>query len=470
MIDETETTMPSRARPPRGVAMAGLAVAMFLVVLDSAMVNLAGATIREDLALSATGLTVVVSSYLVAFAGLLLLGGRLADVLGGRRVFMAGMAVYLAASVVCATAPDGTVLTAGRIGQGIGAAALMPAALSLVLALYPSPAERTRAVGLWGAVAGAGSLVGVFLGGTLTDLLGWESVFWAPVPFGIAGAIVVWVSTPATPGRPGPFDLVGAVTITLGIAAVTFGTSTASEAGWGSPGAIGGLSVGLASLAAFVIAERRSAHPLVPLGVFRRRPVVAANLMVLLVGGTLTSMFFFLPQYQQEVLGMSPLATGMSQLPIAAMIIVGSVAAPVLSKRLGLAHAQPISLAVLLAGILWLAVDPTDAGFSVSLAGAFTLIGAGLGLALVGATTMGVRDSGGGESGLLSGLINASQQVGGAVGLAVVAGIAIRAAGAGGDIAYTTAFLGQAGLIGIALALSLVPSSNARTAAVAAAR
>ncbi|MFI5560656.1 MFS transporter [Amycolatopsis japonica] len=453
-------TVRETKRISRGVAMAGLASAMFLVILDAAMVNLAGSRIRQGLGLSPAELTVVVDSYLVTFAGLLLLGGRLADVLGARKVFLAGMAGYLAATAFCALATGGGMLIAGRIGQGIGAAVLMPAALSLVLGLYPSPAERTRAMGIWGAVAGAGSLVGVFLGGSLTELLGWQAVFVTPVPFGVLGAFVVWRTVAPVPGRPGRFDALGAVTITIGISGLALGMVSASDAGWTAPGTIVGLAAGLVSLAAFVVVERRSARPLVPLGVFRRKPVVTANLVMVLIGGTLTSLFFFLPQYQQEVLGMSPLATGMAQLPLAVMIIVGSVLAPMLAKRVGLGRALPTALTVLLAGFLWLAWDPTTSGFSISLLGAFLLIGTGLGLGAVNATAMAVRDSADGEAGLLSGLVNAAQQLGGAVGLAALAGIAIGAAGTHGDISFTTAFLGEAAFVVIALAVSLASAKR----------
>ncbi|MGK4593137.1 MFS transporter [Amycolatopsis sp. w19] len=453
-------TVRETKRISRGVAMAGLASAMFLVILDAAMVNLAGSRIRQGLGLSAAELTVVVDSYLVTFAGLLLLGGRLADVLGARKVFLAGMAGYLAATAFCALATGGGMLIAGRIGQGIGAAVLMPAALSLVLGLYPSPAERTRAMGIWGAVAGAGSLAGVFLGGSLTELLGWQAVFVTPVPFGVLGAFVVWRAVAPVPGRPGRFDALGAVTITIGISGLALGMVSASDAGWTAPGTVVGLAAGLVSLAAFVVVERRSARPLVPLGVFRRKPVVTANLVMVLIGGTLTSLFFFLPQYQQDVLGMSPLATGMTQLPLAVMIIVGSVLAPMLAKRVGPGRALPTALTVLLAGFLWLAWDPTTSGFSVSLLGAFLLIGTGLGLGAVNATAMAVRDSADGEAGLLSGLVNAAQQLGGAVGLAALAGIAIGAAGTHGDISFTTAFLGEAAFVVIALAVSLASAKR----------
>ncbi len=467
--DAAPTAAPARSPMRRGVAMFGLATAMFLVILDASMVNLAASTIRAGLGLTAAELTLVVDGYLVAFAGLLLLGGRLADVLGARRVFLGGMTVYLAATAACALAGDATTLIVTRIVQGIGAAAVVPAALSLVLAIYTTPAERTRATGIWGAVAGLGSLLGVFLGGTLTQMLGWQAVFLAPVPFGIVGAVVVWRSVRPVPGRPGRFDALGAVTITLGVSGLALGMVSASDVGWTSAGALLGLAVGLASLVAFVVVEARSSHPLVPLGVFRRRPVVTANVVMLLIGGTLVSLFFFLPQYQQEVLGMSPLAAGMAQLPLAGMIIVGSVVSPMLAKRIGLGRALPVALAVLLVGFLWLALDRTTTSFSGSLAGAFVLIGTGLGLGAVGATAMAVRDSADGESGLLSGLVNAAQQLGGAVGLAALAGIAIGASGESGDVSFTAAFLGQAGLVLTALVVALVsltvsaePSTAAR--------
>lgn len=437
--------------------MAGLATAMFLVVLDSSMVNLAGSTIRAGLDLSAAELTAVVNGYLVPFAGLLLLGGRLADVVGGRRVFLAGMSVYVVASLLCASATSGGLLVAARVVQGVGAAIVVPAALSLVLGLYTTAAERTRAMGIWGAVAGAGSLCGVFLGGVMTQALGWPSVFWTPVPFGVAAAIVVWRAVPSAPPRAtsgGRFDVLGAAAITLGLSAVAYGLIAAPESGWGSPVTVAGLVAGALLLVAFVVIERRSAHPLVPLEVFRRGPVVTGNLVMLLVGGTLTALFFFLPQYQQQVLGMSPLTTGLTQVPIAVMIIVGSATAPLLAKLVGLARALPTALAVLLAGLLWLALDTTRTGFSASLLIAFLLIGLGLGLGAVNATAIGVRDTAEGEGGLLSGLVNASQQVGGAVGLAALAGVATT----GAEVSFGTAFLGQSALAVLALAIALVPA------------
>ena len=453
-------TTPARTHVPRGIATAGLATSMFVVVLDAAMANLAGPAIREGLGLSAAELTVVASSYLVPYAGLLLLGGRLADVLGGRRVYLAGMALYVTASAFCALGVSGPVLIAGRIGQGIGAAIVVPSALALALALHPSPAERTRVVGIWGAVAGAGSLLGVGLGGTLTQVFGWQSVFWAPVPVGILSALVVARSVPALRGRPGRFDAVGAITITAGISAVAFGTVSAAETRWSDPGAFVAIAVGLAFLVAFVIAEHRSPHPLVPLAVFRRGPVARAMVVVVLMGATLASMFFFLPQYSQGVLGMDPLTSGLALIPIALMIIAGSVVAPLVARRIGPPRALSAGLVLLLAGFAWLTLNPVTDGFSVHLVGAFVLIGAGTALALVNAIAMAVRDGGDGESGLLSGLVTAGQQVGAAVGVATLSGIAIGAAGAETEIDFTTAFMAEAALVLVALVLSLFPADR----------
>lgn len=461
-MTDTSSSAVAGLRLPRGAALAVLASSMFLIVLDGAMVNLAASTIRSGLGLTSAELAIVANSYLIAVAGLVLLGGRLADVLGGRRMFLIGMSVYVAASALCALAVNGPMLIIGRIGQGVGAAMTIPAALALVLLIYTSAAGRTRALGIWGAVAGAGSLVGVFAGGTLTEVLGWQSVFWAPVPLGIAAAIVVWRTIPPVPGRPGRFDLAGAISITVGITAIALGSVNAAEIGWSSPATLIALGIGAVSLLAFTAAEHRSPHPLVPLSLFRRTAVSISTAVMVLVGGTLTSLFFFLPLYQQEVLGMGALTTGLTQVPIAVMIIVGSVLAPLLTTLLGLTRALSVSLVVLLGGLLWIASNPATE-FTWQHVGAFILMGLGLGLGLVNGMAMAVRDSGEGESGLLSGLVNAGQSLGGAIGLAVLAGIALTA-GAAGGISFTAAFLGAAGLVTVAIVLSGVAAFGERRA------
>lgn len=457
----TAPPLASGLRLSRTAALAVLATSMFVIVLDSAMVNLAASTIRTGLGLSATELTAVANAYLVALAGLMLLGGRLADVLGGRRMFVIGMGVYVAASAFSALSVSGPMLIAGRIGQGIGAALAIPSALALVLLLFSTPSQRTRAMGVWGAVAGAGSLIGVFLGGTLTQVLGWQSVFWAPVPLGLASILIVLRTLPAVPGRPGRFDAAGALSLTLAISALALGLLTAAEAGWAAPSTVGALTVGIAALVAFVVAERRSPHPLVPLAVFRRPPLMIAAAVMVLVGATLAGLFFFLPLYQQDVLGMGALMTGMTQIPLAVMIIVGSAVAPLLAQQIGLHRALPVGLVTLLAGILWLALNSAPT-FGWQHIAAFVLIGAGLGIGSVNAIAMGVRDSTDGESGLLSGLINAAQQLGGAVGLAALAGIAIGSVGSVDEVSFTAAFLGGAGLVVIALVVSLAPTRRPR--------
>jgi EmrB/QacA subfamily drug resistance transporter len=437
-----------------GTAMAGLSTATGVVILDAAMVNLATPAMRTALNLSTTEVSWVVDSYLISFAGLLLLGGRLADVLGGRRMFLSGLALYTAASMACALSFDATTLSAARILQGAGAAVVAPAALSLMLGLHPGDGERRRALGVWGGVAGAGSLLGVALGGVVTQSLGWTAIFWIPVPVGIAAAALVAYAVPASPARSGRFDLPGAAAITIGVSALAFGLISAPEAGWGAARTLASLAVGVAALGVFVVAERRAAQPLVPLGVFRRTPVVLANTVMLLLGAVSVGLFYFLPQYQQNVLGMSPVTAGLTQLPIAVLITLGGFAAPWTARLVGLRPAMAGALSALTAGLLWLAGSDAASEYATGLLGPFLLIGAGLGLGFVHATTIAVSGAAAGETGLFSGLINAARQLGGALGLAAL--IAVAASGDG--VAYTDAFLGTAALALAAAALSLVPA------------
>ncbi|GAA0935848.1 MFS transporter [Nonomuraea longicatena] len=439
-----------------GLAMAGLATATGVVILDAAMVNLATPAIRTALHLSATELSWIVDSYLISFAGLLLLGGRLADVLGGRRMFLWGLALYTAASMACALSFDATTLSVARILQGAGAAVVAPAALSLVLGLYQGDGERRRALGVWGGVAGAGSLLGVALGGVVTQSLGWTAIFWIPVPVGIVAAALVAYAVPPSPARSGGFDLPGAATITLGVSALAFGLISAPEAGWGAARTLVSLAIGVAALAVFVVAERRAARPLVPLGVFRRPPVVLANTVMLLLGAVSVGLFYFLPQYQQNVLGMSPVTAGLTQLPIAILITLGGFAAPWTARLVGLRPAMAGALTALTAGLFWLAGSDATSEYTTALLGPFLLIGAGLGLGFVHATTIAVSGAAVGETGLFSGLVNATRQLGGALGLAAL--IAVAASGDG--VAHTDAFLGTAVLALAAAALSLLPAAH----------
>ncbi|GII92212.1 MFS transporter [Sinosporangium siamense] len=445
--------------------MAGLATAAGVVILDASMVNLATPAMRAGLGLSATELSWVVDGYLIAFAGLLLLGGRLADVLGGQKVFQAGLAVYTIACLACALAPSGAVLIGARVVQGVGAALLTPAALSLMLGLYATLDERRRALGVWGGVAGAGSLLGVALGGVVTQSLGWPAIYWLPVPFMILTGVAVWYAVPHSPARPGRFDLPGAATITLAISALALGLIWAPDAGWGSPRTLVSLAVGVAALAAFAAVELRSPQPLVPLGVFRRGPVVVANIVMLLLGAVSVGLFYFLPQFQQNVLGMSPVATGLSQLPIAVMIALGGFAAPLLARLAGFRPATVGSLIALVAGLFWLAQSGPADQYVTALLGPFLLIGGGLGLGFVYATTMAVSGAAMGETGLLSGLINAARQLGGGLGLAALIAMAAGSgAGAPYGGAYNDAFLSAAVLALIAVVVSLTPAARRETA------
>lgn len=460
-MTQTIPTVASAPRVRRGLVLALLSSAMFLIILNSAMVNLATSSIRHDLALSPMETTAVANVYMVAVAGLVLLGGRLADVLGARRMFLLGIGLYVLASALAALAGIAPVLLAARLGQGIGAATTIPAALALLLRMYHSAADRTRAVGVWGAVSGAGSLIGVFGGGLLTDALGWTSVFWVPVPLGILIALAVWWSVPASPRTTQRIDIPGAISVTVGVAALTLGMVTAADSGWASPATLLILAAGISAIVVFVLVERRSPHPLVPITIVRRAPVVIAAGVMLLAGGTLTSLFFFLPLFQQDILGMTALASGLSQVPIAVVIIIGSILAPALSAAVGVQRALRVALLALLAGVLWIALNPAMT-FGWQHVGAFILVGVGLGLGLVNATAMAVRDGAAGEQGLLSGLVNSAQTLGGAVGLAALTGIGLSAANASGGIDFTAVFFGGAGLVSLAVVLTFLRAASHR--------
>ena len=262
---------------PRSVALAGLATAMGMVILDASMVNVALPAVRAGLGLSTTEQSWVVDGYLVAFAGLLLLGGRLADLLGGRRMFLGGLALYAVATAGSALAPSSAVLIASRVAAGAAGALLIPAALSIVVLLYPGADERRRALGIWGGVAGLGSLLGVGLSGLVVQILGWQAVFWIPVPVAVLIAVTVLLAIAPIPARAGGFDVIGAVTITVGTSALALGLTSATEVGWSSPLPVASLVLGVVALAAFVVAERRSGQPLVPPALFRRGAVVTGN-------------------------------------------------------------------------------------------------------------------------------------------------------------------------------------------------
>ena len=409
----------------RGLALALILLAQLLVVIDVSIVTLALPAIQRGLGFSPAGLQWVISAYALAFGGFLLLGGRLADLLGRRAVLTAGAAVFTAASLACGLAGSAGMLVAARVAEGLGAAMMAPAALSLILALFPEGPQRTRALGAFGAVSGAGGAIGV-LAGMLTTWLSWRWIFFVGLP---VGALIIAGARPLLPeSRAGlghrRFDVAGAVTVTAGLSLLVYAVVTAAARGWGSAATAGLLAGAAALLAAFIAVEARSAAPLLPLSFFRNRAVTAANLAGLLLGALMFPMFVFLSLYMQQVLGYTPIRAGLAFLVIAAGIIASSGLAQHLVTRAGAKAVLTCGLAGFAAAQVLFMRLPAAGSYPAHLLPGFLLVAAALGLAFVGdlvASATGVRSA---DAGLAPGLINTSQQIGGAVGLAVTTTIA----------------------------------------------
>ncbi|WP_370155479.1 DHA2 family efflux MFS transporter permease subunit [Streptacidiphilus sp. EB129] len=457
-----------------------LALAQFVVVLDASIVNIALPSIGTALHFSQSSLSWVIDAYVLTFGGGLLLGGRLADLLGRRRLFIVGLVLFGAASFAGGVATTGAVLIAARVVQGVGGALLAPAALSLVTTIFTEGAERNKAMGVWGAVAGSGGAAGVLLGGVLTSALGWRWVLFVNVPVCLVAAalaplLIAESQESVQAGRRGGVDLPGAATVTAGLGALVYALVGAGNAGWTSARTVGLLAAGAALLFVFVLIERRTASPLVPLRIFRQRQVSAANLIGLLLGAAMLGLFFVLTLFMQQVLGYSPLRSGLAQLPLGVAIIAAAGLASPLVTRLGVKPVLISGITVFAAGMAWLTRIGVHSSFTVALLGPTLLVAVGLGLAFVPLTiaaTSGVPDH---EAGLAGGLINTSQQIGGAVGLAVLATIAtsrtnhlvatgdtVRAALTGG---YQVAFAAGAALLLVAAAVTAVILPRTETAA-----
>jgi EmrB/QacA subfamily drug resistance transporter len=437
--------------PPRSsrrwLALGVLALAQFLVVLDASIVNIALPVLGEQLRMDTVALAWVITAYVLPFGGLLLLGGRLADRYGHRKLFLIGTAGFVAASALAGLSATSGMLLGARALQGASAALLAPAALALVTQLFPSAADRTKALGIWGAVAGIGSAAGVLLGGVLTAAIGWQAVFYVNVPIGVlVVAVIPALITRDLAVRPTRLDYPGAATITGALVAVVGALSAVEQVGFVHPLTLSLTAASLVLGIAFVLIERRTAEPLVPLDVFRNRNLTAGNLVMLLVGAAMVALFFALSVYMQAVLGYDALTAGLTQLPLAGALVIVAALAPKLVTTLGTKNSLIGSLLVLAGGLVWLAASPSDAVFALHILGPSILIGIGLGGAFVTATQLAVDGIEGGEAGLAGGLVNTSQQIGGALGLAVLASIAtartdaLMAAGENAPDALTAGF------------------------------
>ena len=453
--------------PRRWKALAVLAVAQFMVVLDASIVNVALPSIQRSLGFSESGLPWVVNAYTLAFGGFLMLGGRAADLFGRRRMFIAGLGLFSAESLAGGFAQSAGWLIAARGVQGLGAAMLSPAALSIVTTTFTEGAERNKALGIWGALAGAGGAVGVLMGGMLTQWAGWEWVLFVNVPIGAAAAFAAprFVRESKTHEQTS-LDVAGALTVTGGLVALVYALVDASSAGWGSAQTIGLLALSVVLLASFVVVELRTRHPLMPLTIFRNRNVASADAVALLVGASLFSMFFFISLYLQQVLGQSALKTGLSYLPLAISIVLSAGVASQLVTRVGPKPVLVGGLVCVTAGLVLFTQISPDGSYLSDVLLPSVIVAVGLGLSFVSLTITAVSGVSHDEAGLASGLLNTAQQVGGALGLAVLSSVAtsqIADSGGHGRVALTdgfqSAFTVGAGFaaLGVVLALLVVP-------------
>ncbi|WP_149183386.1 MFS transporter [Streptomyces sp. TRM49041] len=452
---------PSPPARPWTVILAACA-GTFLVVLDVSVVNVALPSMRADLGLSAHALQWVVNAYSIAFSGFMLLGGRAADLFGRKRMFLLGLGLFTAASVAGGLAQEGWQLLAARAVQGLGAAVLSPASLTIVTSAVPEGPARTRAISTWAAVGAGGGAAGGLVGGLLTDLLDWRWVLLINVPVGVlalaAGAL--WVREARTGAGRRP-DLPGAVLVTGGLAAFAYGVVQTEQAGWTAPRTLLPLLGGVALLAAFVAVEARTREPLMPLKVFRARAVSAANVALFVIGSATFASWFFMTVYAQNVLGYSPLKAGLALIPSSVSVVVGSKLAPRLVPLFGARNLAVGGALITATGFGWQSLMEVDGIYVTAVLGPGILMMTGVGLALTPLAAMATSGAAPGDAGLVSGLVNTSRTMGGAVGLAVLSTVA--ASGAAGATSaealtagYALAFRTGAGILLAAAALMLL--------------
>jgi EmrB/QacA subfamily drug resistance transporter len=432
----------------RWLGLAALCAAFFMVILDVAIVNVALPTIKVDLDFSQQNLQWVVSAYALTFGGLLLLGGRAADLLGRRRVFMLGVAVFAASSLLAGLAWSEVALIVARAAQGVGAAMMTPAALSILMTTFREGAERNTALGVWGAVGASGGTVGVLLGGILTDTIGWEWIFFLNVPVGLAVIAVapVLLRESRTEAGHRRFDVAGALSVTAAVGLLVYALVEAHSAGWASGQTLGLIGASAALFALFVAVELRSRAPIMPFSIFRIRAVTGSNVAGLALGGAVFGMIFILTLYMQQVLSYSPLETGVAWLGMSLTALVSSVAASVLVTRLGPRIPLAGGLVVASVGLILLARIPSDGHYVADLLPGLLVTGLGLGSAFVSMSIGALEGVSERDAGLASGLVNTTQQVGGALGVAVLSTLAISrsddllAGGTAAPVALTEGF------------------------------
>jgi EmrB/QacA subfamily drug resistance transporter len=446
---------PATAARPAAI-LAIILVSYFMILLDNSVIFTALPSLQAELQLSASELSWVQDAYTLVFGGLLLLGARAGDLLGRRRVFVFGLVVFSLASLLIGLAPAGGWAIAGRALQGIGAAIVAPASLSLLTASFPEGRERTRAVALYGATAGIGASLGLVIGGALAHWISWRAGFFVNVPIGAAMIALGPRFLPETGRARGRFDVFGALSATLGVGALVFGIINTTDAGWNSPVTATAVSAGVVLLIVFVLIERRVAQPIMPLRLFRSRRRTGAYVARFLYLGAMIGFFFFTTQFMQEVLGFDPLQAGLGFLPMTAVNFAVAMGIPRLGRRMPGSIPLLAGILITLAGMFWLSRAGVDSGYWTGVAVPMVLIGAGQGLAFAPLTSFGIIGAPASDAGAASGLVNTFHQVGTCLGLGIAVAAAATAPAGGPAAAHLAAQVSVALTTGsILLLLSL---------------
>ncbi len=425
-LSATEPRTDSAAPTRSGLILALVCIAQFMVVLDISIVNVALPDIRSELHMSVNSLQWIINAYTLTFAGFLLLGGRAADLYGRRKLFLAGLLTFALTSLAAGLAQSGGQLIGFRAAQGIGGAVLSPATLTILTTTFTEPKARMRAIGTWSAIGGMGAATGVIAGGVLTDLLSWRWIFLINVPIGIATAAAARLALVESrvEGEHQTLDWGGAFTVTAGLSSLVYGIVSTDSHGWGSGRVLLPVVAGIALLAAFVVIETRHRNPLAPLRLFKSRPLVGANLIMVMIGGIMFGTFFFLSQYAQDVLGWSPLKTGFAFLPMPVAVIIGTQISSRIVARTGAKAMLVAGTSLTTVGLVWIPHFGLHSGYLLHIGLPGALITFGIGLCFVPVTLAATNGVPPRDAGLASGLINTTRQIGGSVGLAVLATIA----------------------------------------------
>ena len=416
----------SRHASNKWIVLVLICLAQFMVVLDATIVNVALPSIQKDLNLSEGSLQWIVNAYTLVFGGFLLLGGRAGDLLGRKRLFLIGLVIFTGASLLDGLANSEGLLIAARCVQGLGAALISPAALSIISTTFEEGAERARALGVWAAIAIGGSAVGLVLGGFLTQTFSWPWIFFVNVPVGIVAFFLSLRIVPESKAELGhrSFDIAGAVTVTGGLMALVYAIVDAQQSGWGSGKTLGFFALAILLLASFVVIELRSQQPLVRLSIFRIRSLLTANIAMFLAMSGMFAMFFFNTLYIQRVLGYGPLKAGLAFLPFTAGIMISAGLASAYAPRIGVRPVAAAGFILTAAGLVILTMLPTHGSYGANVLPGIIVASLGMGAIFMPLTliaTTGLADA---DQGLASGLFNTSQQIGGALGLAALSTLA----------------------------------------------